>query len=108
MTIYDVIGVERKTAEFRGIKSTLQKIAQNREKTTNGDYLKKMAATLTEIQYKGAYRHTLCFTIWQKGLVISQNAIFRVLIETFLYIRHRARYRALCVGALKSQKIIFN
>ena len=40
MTNYDVTRVERKTAEFLGINSFVQKRAQNREKTTSGDYLK--------------------------------------------------------------------
>ena len=35
---YDVIRVERKTAEPLGINSFVQKRAQNREKTTSGDY----------------------------------------------------------------------
>ena len=35
---YDVTRVERKTAEFLGINSSVQKRAQNREKTTSGDY----------------------------------------------------------------------
>ena len=36
---YDVIRVEKKTAEFLGIISSVQKGAQNREKNTSGDYL---------------------------------------------------------------------
>ena len=38
MTNYDVIRVERKTAEFTVINSSVQKRAQNSEKTTSGDY----------------------------------------------------------------------
>ena len=38
MTNYDVIRAERKTAEPTVIKSSVQKRAQNREKTTSGDY----------------------------------------------------------------------
>ena len=36
---YDVIRVERKTAELLGIISSVQKTTQNREKPTIGDYL---------------------------------------------------------------------
>ena len=39
MTNYDVIRVERKTAEYVVISSFVKKFAQNREKSTNGDYL---------------------------------------------------------------------
>ena len=38
MTNYDVIRVERKTAEYTVINSSVEKRAQNREKTTSGDY----------------------------------------------------------------------
>ena len=37
-TNYDVTRVENKTAEPLGINSTVQKRAQNKEKTTSGDY----------------------------------------------------------------------
>ena len=38
MTNYDVIRVERKTAESLGINSSVQKRALNRKKNTSGDY----------------------------------------------------------------------
>ena len=38
LTNYDVIRVERKTAEYTVINSSVQKRAQNREKPTSGDY----------------------------------------------------------------------
>ena len=38
LTNYDVTRVERKTAEPLGINSSVQKRAQNREKTTSRDY----------------------------------------------------------------------
>ena len=38
LTNYDVTRVERKTAEYAVISSSLKKPAQNREKSTNGDY----------------------------------------------------------------------
>ena len=37
-TNYDVIKVEKKTAEHIVINSSVEKRAQNREKTTSGDY----------------------------------------------------------------------
>ena len=38
LTNYDVTRVERKTAEYAVISSFVKKPAQNREKSTNGDY----------------------------------------------------------------------
>ena len=38
MTNYDVIRVERKTAEYAVTNSSVQKRAQKREKITSGDY----------------------------------------------------------------------
>ena len=38
LTNYDVTRVERKTAEYAVISSSVKKSAQNREKSTNGDY----------------------------------------------------------------------
>ena len=38
LTIYDVIRVEKKTAEYVVISSFMKSFAQNREKSTNGDY----------------------------------------------------------------------
>ena len=38
LTNYDVTRVERKTAAYWGINSTVEKTAENREKTTNGDH----------------------------------------------------------------------
>ena len=38
LTNYDVTRVERKAAELLGINSFVQKRAQNREKTTSGNY----------------------------------------------------------------------
>ena len=38
LTNYDVIRVERKTAEYTVINSSVEKRTQNREKTTSGDY----------------------------------------------------------------------
>ena len=38
VTNYDVTRAERKTAELLGINSSVEKRAQNREKTTSGDY----------------------------------------------------------------------
>ena len=38
LTNYDVIRVERKTGEYTVINSPVEKSAQNREKTTSGDY----------------------------------------------------------------------
>ena len=40
MNNYDVTRVEWKTAEYAVISSSVKKPAQNREKSTNGDYLK--------------------------------------------------------------------
>ena len=39
LTNYDVARVERKTAEYEVISSFVKKPGQNREKSTNGDYL---------------------------------------------------------------------
>ena len=46
LTNYDVIRVERKTAEYTVINSSVQKRPQNREKSTSGDYLKMKALFL--------------------------------------------------------------
>ena len=48
MTNYDVTRVERKTAELLGIISSVQKRAQNREKTTSGDYFYSINLTIQE------------------------------------------------------------
>ena len=45
--VFDVTRVERKTAEYGVISSFVKKPAQNREKSTNGDYY---CADLTELQ----------------------------------------------------------
>ena len=41
LTNYDVTRVKRKTDEYRVKSSFKQKPAQNREKSTNGDYLRE-------------------------------------------------------------------
>ena len=41
LTNYDVTRVERKSAEYALTTSFVKKLVQNREKSTNGDYLHK-------------------------------------------------------------------
>ena len=45
LTNYDVIRVERKTAEYAVISSFIKKPAKNREKSTNGDYYVSVLAS---------------------------------------------------------------
>ena len=50
MTNYDVIRVERKTAEYTVINSSVEKRAQNREKTTSRDYL-KLSTQISQVKF---------------------------------------------------------
>ena len=56
--------------------------------------------------FKGAYRHLFCSAKSPIALCGSQNAIFGVIIETFLSTRHRAPYGAQCVGALRNAYLL--
>ena len=65
MTNYDVIRVERKTAEYTVISSPVEKRAQNREKNTSGDYF--LTATIV--------RNILLQEKWKS--VIVRNELLR-------------------------------
>ena len=63
MIIYDITREERKTAELTVINSTVQKRAQNREKSTNGDYFIITCVTSLRFPYNITYEDHSCISI---------------------------------------------
>ena len=90
LTNYDVIRVERKTAEYTEINSSVQKRAQNREKTTSGDYCCSWAVFLKIEHYwgllvlgQGQFSDENYSTFFEKvwmGNVFSPRPVFLVLL----------------------------